>query len=135
MYLPLSEIKLSSKLKVMAELDDVEYVTQIAKVKDLPTKWYKSTFVDVYDSFVQHYNKHVLGELPKAGKPIVSMEKYFDDATNFYRNYDGMGTVRYDTLEDGTSGMRIRSNAGPGGWFTGPDHPLGPGIPTSFWYY
>lgn len=61
------------------------------------------------------------------------MQQYLNDASQFYRNYNGFKIFK--PLGDETPGALIRqASSGMGGWFTGPGHPMGEGIPASFWY-
>lgn len=109
----------------MAQLDDVKYATQITKVNNLSAKWYKASSNDVYDSFVYHYNKHVLTELPKAGKPVVSMEKYLDDAVAFWEANNDRA-IEWSINRGTEMGKKIVGN--PGGIYTND------GKVVSFWY-
>lgn len=103
---------------------DIEVIIDI--VQKLPDTWVvtSETFDDVVDTFAYHYQKHVLDELPKAGKPIVSQQQYFDDAVKFWEPNKSKA-VQWD-FANGMTGWKIKEN--PGGIYT--DN----GEVVSFWY-
>lgn len=94
-------------------------------VGQLKGKWYRATFKDEADSFAVHYQKHVLHELQKAGRPMVSMKKYFNDAQAFWTQNRGRAFAH--PINRGTEiGLKIDGN--PGGVYTKT------GEVVSFWY-
>ncbi|MDO8625960.1 MAG: transglutaminase family protein [Candidatus Magasanikbacteria bacterium] len=101
--------------------------------KQLPGKWYKSTSSDVVDSFAKHWQKHGVLEMEKKKLPLKTIQEYFDDSKNFYNQYKGLKTSV--TLDDLTEGILIRQPGQPGGYFTGPGHPMGEGLAVTFWYF
>lgn len=73
----------------------------------LESQWHRSTFDTVQDSMKYHLKYHGQGR---------SMEQYTRDASNYFNQ--NKNVAQKVTLEDGSPGLKIKTNRDHGGYFT-----------------
>ncbi len=92
---------------------------ELATGRHLSDSWHQATFPNKTQTVAYHWRKHAVS----LGK---SPSQYTQDALSFF--HQNKALAQHVILKDGSAGLRIKTKAGAGGYFT-PD-----GIVVSFWY-